>query len=58
MAEYTKVPRIVTSKKESVCAETGKVIGKGQQCWFDPATKHVYHSKSAKGAEFQKQLAI
>lgn len=38
--------RIVKSKYESRCIETGLPIRRGEECLFDPDGRKVYHSKS------------
>lgn len=58
MADYTKNPRIVVSKKDCTCAESGQDIKKGQRCWFNPVDKAVYHLRSNKAKEFTTQLAF
>jgi hypothetical protein len=58
MAEYTRQPRVVISKKDCVCAETNKKIGKGQRCWFNPDGGKVYHLQSEKAKQFVQELSI
>ena len=50
----TKEPRIVDSKFASVCAETGKFIGKGGKALYYPASGKLYHPDSGQYKNFLK----
>jgi hypothetical protein len=52
MADYTKKPRMTSSKKECMCAETLVVINKGQNVLYVPETKKAYCKSSERYAEF------
>jgi len=39
---YDSAPRIITTKFDSVCNETGAIIKKGEQCLYYPNGKKVY----------------
>jgi hypothetical protein len=39
-------PRIIQSKFECICAETGKAIKRGQSCLYFPSSKSVFHLDS------------
>ena len=43
-------PREITAKFDSICAETGKKIAKGENCVYYPTSKQVF-SKDSKQAE-------
>lgn len=55
MADYTKEPRITSSKQACVCAETGVNIAKYERVLFNPTTKLAYCIKSNKYKEFIEQ---
>jgi len=55
MADYTKEPRITSSRKKSTCAETGLIVRKFEKCLYVPETKEVFCTDSEKFAEFVKQ---
>lgn len=46
-------PREITAKFNSVCAETGKPILKGQSCIFYPSVKKVYCLDSKQAGEYR-----
>lgn len=39
-------PRLITARFSSTCAETGRVIAKGEQCYYFPDLRKVYHLES------------
>lgn len=38
--------KTITAKFKSICAETGKIIKKGDRCIYDPADRKVYSMAS------------
>ena len=48
MSAYTKAARFTSSKKDCVCAETGRPIRKGDTVYVEPATGSVYATHSSK----------
>ncbi len=50
----TREPRILTSRFESKCAETGKVIKKGETCVYYPSSKDVFHTSSKQYQEYKE----
>ena len=46
-------PRVIIAKFKSVCAETGKVIEKGQECVYYPSAKKVFCMDSKQAAEYR-----
>lgn len=44
--------RVITAKFNSVCAETGRPIKKGDPCVYDPKAKKVYASGSPTQQKF------
>lgn len=46
-------PRIIESKYQCTCAETGKTIAKGQKCLYFPSGKKVYHLDSNEAYEWR-----
>ena len=50
-------PRILKARFKSKCAETGKVINKGDECIYYPLGKKVYHMDSKQAAEYRAWLA-
>ena len=44
--------RTITAKFNSVCAESGAKIKKGEQCIYDPYLKKVYALTSLKAISF------
>lgn len=56
MAEYTKLQRITSSKKDCICDETGVIISKREKILFDPVQKKVYSSKSKNYQNYINQL--
>ena len=57
MAQYTRDPRVMTSRFDTVCAETGKPIKKGEDCVYYPAAKKVYRMDSNQAEEYRKWKA-
>lgn len=56
-----KDPREIESRFDSVCAETGRPIRKGEKCIFYPKGKKVYHMESKQAQafrEWQDDLAL
>ena len=43
----------IVAKFNSVCAETGKTIKKGDTCLYYPKTKKVYHLDSKTAQDFR-----
>lgn len=43
--------RQIKAKFNGKCAETGEAIPKGNNCWYDDATKKVYSLSSKKADE-------
>lgn len=50
----TRSARFTTSKFQSICAETGKQIDKGDSCLYFPEEKSVYHITSKVAQDFRK----
>ena len=46
-------PRILIERFDSKCAETGKVIKKGDECVYYPLGKKVYSLDSKAAQDFQ-----
>ena len=46
-------PRMIESKFQCTCAETGKTIRKGERCLYYPAGKKVYHVDSNQAYEWR-----
>jgi hypothetical protein len=42
MPRFSKDPRVITAKFDSVCKETGKAIKKGDECLYYPLSKDVF----------------
>ena len=53
-----KEVRIVPSKCQSICAETGTIIRLGESCLFDPATRQVYCTNSKRFREYTPPGAV
>lgn len=54
-------PRIIECRFDSICAETGKAIKKGEQALYYPSTKKVYSIDSKAMYEYncwQADLAM
>jgi len=49
---YKNDPRSIRAKYNSICAETGRTIAKGDECVYYPLTKKVYHLESHTAADF------
>lgn len=52
MNRFKNDPREMTARFDSVCAETGKKIKKGEQFVYYPSDKTAYHVDSKQAAEF------
>lgn len=52
MADYTKRPIRTAARKNELCAETNKMIKKGQSCWFNVKTKLFYCENTAAARVF------
>lgn len=50
---YRDDPREITARFDSVCAETGKAIKKGDTCVYYPKGKKVYHVDSKQAEQFR-----
>lgn len=50
---YKNDPRIITCKFDSICAETGQKIKKGDQAVYYPSEKKIYAMDSKQAKEFQ-----
>lgn len=46
-------PYTTKAKFESLCAETGKTIKKGDECIYYPSSKKVFHPNSKQASEFR-----
>lgn len=57
MVRYSRYsqPRIIESKFQCTCAETGKTIAKGQKCLYYPATKQVYTLDSDQAYQWRNE---
>lgn len=53
MASYKNDPRELVARFDSVCAETGKAIKKGETCIYYPAIRKVFSLDSKQAAEFR-----
>ena len=47
------LPYEITARFDSVCAETGKPIKKGDWCIYYPFSKKVYHPDSKQASEYR-----
>lgn len=45
-------PREITAKFDSKCAETGKIIKKGESCIYYPTSKDAFHPDSNQAESF------
>jgi hypothetical protein len=43
----------IKAKFKSVCAETGKSIAIGEECYYSPEKRKVYHSESKTAKNFR-----
>ncbi|GEM_PF-5971940 len=53
-----KEVRIVPSKAQSVCAETGRIIRVGESCLFDPSTRSVFHTSSKRFKDYTPPVDV
>lgn len=51
---YNNDPREITAKFDSVCAETGIKIKKGDRCIYYPSSKEVFCIDSKQAQEFRE----
>ena len=49
-------PRIIFTKFDGVCSETGKPIKKGERCIYDPLDKKLYRLDSPSGKDYLESL--
>ena len=56
MADYTKEPRITSSRKDCFCSETKQPIKKGGQILFVPESKSTYCKDSNNYVEHLVEL--
>lgn len=47
-------PRMIRARFESKCAETGKIIQKGESCIYYPITRKVYSSDSKTAKDYRE----
>lgn len=47
-------PREITARFDSKCAETGKVIKKGETCIYYPEGRKVYHVDSDQAYQYRQ----
>lgn len=47
-------PRIIEAKFDSTCAETGKLIKKGEECLYYPRSRKVYSMDSDQAQSFRE----
>jgi len=52
-----KAPRMIESKFNCTCAETGRAIKKGDRCLYFPADKKVYHPDSKTAYQWRMDMA-
>ena len=45
-------PKSIRAKFNSICAETGRAIAKGDECVYYPLTRQAFHLESRTAAEF------
>jgi len=57
MKHYDTSAREITARFDSVCAETGKLIHKGDKCIYYPIGKHVYSMDSKQAYEYRMMMA-
>lgn len=50
---YKNDPRMITAKKDGVCAETGRRIKAGESCVWYPSSKKIYAMDSKQAGEFR-----
>lgn len=54
---YKNDPRTISAKFNSVCAQTGKAIRKGDQCVYYPSSREVFHMDSPQALEYRNWRA-
>ncbi len=54
---YRNDPQEIKARFDSVCAETGKEIKRGDLCIYYPSSKKVYHPESKQGEEYRRWRA-
>jgi len=57
MADYTKKPRMTSSKNDCLCAETHNRIRKHERVLFIPETKKVYCTDSERYTEYVESMS-
>lgn len=51
---YSGDPKEITAKFDSICAETGKQIKRGERCIYYPRSKEVFTLDSDQAQEFRE----
>lgn len=54
---YNNDPRTIIARFDSICAETGKAIKKGETCIYYPTSKDVFHVDSEQAQEYREYMA-
>lgn len=54
---YKNDPREITAKYDSICAETGKEIKRGDACIYYPTSKQVFTIDSKTAQEYREWKA-
>ena len=50
---YNNDPHEITARFNSTCAETGRMIKKGETCIYYPIGKKVYHNESKTADDYR-----
>ena len=50
---YNNNPREITARFDSKCAETGRIIKKGETCIYYPKHKQVFHIESKTAEDYR-----
>ena len=53
-SNHNRDPREITARFDSVCAETGEPIKKGESCIYYPTSKQVFSMDSKQAQEFRE----
>ncbi len=55
MKRYSNDPRIITARYDSLCAETGRPIRKGETCIYYPLAGQVFCEDSKQAETFRSE---
>lgn len=56
-SRWNKPARMIVSDRDTVCAETGKAIAKGDECLYFPSSRRVYHPDSKEAYDWRNRRA-